>query len=139
MLLRPLFTTLLAIAMIAPAAAQMAPNDAGHGIERGLTAMNSSAQVGTLNVSRGTGNPVIVLNVHGAPAGHPETATISRGSDCRMADHSAGTVLGQVVNGHLRATSPLPFDRLMSGNYSVVVHNNTATSRAVLCGHLYLN
>lgn len=135
----PFFTAVLAMALIAPAAAQMGPNDTGRGISRGLTAMNSSAQVGTLNVSRGAGNPVIVLNVHGAPAGRPETATISRGADCRAADHSAGVVLGQVINGRLRATSPLPFDRLMSGNYSVVVHNNTAASRAVLCGHLYLN
>ena len=131
------FIALLSIALIAPAVAQIAPNDTGRGIERGLTAMNSSAQVGTLNVSRGDGNPVIVLKVEGAPGGHPETATISRGSDCRAANNSTGIVLGQLINGRLRATSPLSFDRLMSGNYFVVVHNNTATSRAVLCGNLY--
>jgi hypothetical protein len=135
----PLFTALLALAMIVPAAAQMAPNDTGRGIERGLAAMNSSAQVGTLNVSHGTDNPVIVLSVHGQPHGSAQAATINRGSDCDAAAHAAGVLLGQVVNGHLHATSPLPFDRLMSGNYSIIVHNNTATSRAVLCGQLYLN
>lgn len=135
----PLLSLGLAMALIAPAAAQIAPNDSGRGIQRGLTAMNSSAQVGSLTVLRGAGNPVIVLNVHGAPAGRPETATISRGADCRASDHTTGIVLGAVVNGRLRATSPLTFDRLMSGNYHVVVHNNTAASRAVLCGQLYVN
>jgi len=45
--------------------------------------------------------------------------------------------LGDALHGQLNATSPLPFDRLMSGNYSIVVHNNTPTSQAVACGEIY--
>jgi hypothetical protein len=129
----------VAAVTVAPATAQIAPGDTGAGIQRGLTAVNSSAQTGFVTVfSRG--NPRIQVVVDGS-RGKPESVTLVRGRDCplALAATSNVAVLGMLHNGRLTAPSPLPFDRLLSGNYTVLVRNNTPDSRAVSCGHLYLS
>jgi hypothetical protein len=131
--------TFVAAAAVAPAIAQIAPNDTGRGIERGLTAVNSSAQTGMVTVLRGDGGPRFQITVDGS-AGHPESVTLVRGRSCPEALGAPNVaVLGTLHNGHLTATSPIPFDRLMSGNYTVLVRNNTPDSRPVICGHIYLD
>jgi hypothetical protein len=130
---------LVAAAAVAPAGAQIAPNDTGRGIQRGLTAVNSSAQTGMLTVLRVAGSPHIQITVDGS-AGHPETVTLVRGRSCPEALSAPNVaVLGTLHSGHLMATSPIPFERLMSGNYTVLVRNNTPASRPVICGHIYLS
>ncbi len=124
------------VAALVPALAQISPGDTGAGISRGLTAMNGSGQVGRFFVFRGSSAPLIRIDVQDAPH-RAQAVTISRGSNCNTAEHAVGIQLGNALRGQLDATSPLPFDRLMSGNYSIVVHNNTATSQAVACGEIY--
>ncbi len=136
----------VAAAAIAPALAQtapgdtgIAPNDTGRGVERGLTAVNSSAQTGMLTILRGSGSPRLQITVDGS-RGHAESVTLVRGRTCPEALSAPNVaVLGTLHDGHLSATSPIAFDHLMSGNYSVLVRNNTADSRPVVCGHIYLN
>ena len=84
----------IAAAAIAPALAQIAPNDTGRGVQRGLTAVNSSAQTGMVTVLRGGGSPRIQITVDGS-AGHPESVTLVRGRTCPEALHASNVaVLG---------------------------------------------
>jgi hypothetical protein len=137
MLKTSFLTALLAAALAVPALAQIDPNDTGAGLVRGLESMNSSAQVGEVRIQRGSGTPTLTLDVKGT-AGHPEAVTLNRGKDCSALEATPQMVLGSLSNGRLHATSPLPADRLLSGNYNAVVHNNTPTSRPVACGHIYV-
>src|SRR5579871_524657 len=103
---------------VAPAAAQIAPDDSGAGIQRGMTAVNSSAQTGMVTVF-GRGNPRIQVVIDGS-RGKPESVTLVRGRDCPQALAASNVaVLGTLHGGRLTATSPMPIDRLMSGNYTV--------------------
>jgi hypothetical protein len=136
----------VAAAAVAPALAQnapsdtgIAPNDTGRGIERGLTAVNSSAQTGMVTILRGAGSPRIQITVDGS-RGHAESVTLVRGRTCPEALSAPNVaVLGTLHGGQLTATSPIAFDHLMSGNYTVLVRNNTPDSRPVICGHIYLS
>jgi len=129
----------VAAAAVAPALAQIAPDDTGRGIQRGLTAVNSSAQTGFVTVLNGGSAPQIQVTVDGS-RGHPEAVTLVRGRTCPEALQAPNVaVLGTLHSGRLMATSPVPFGRLMSGNYSVLVRNNTPDSRPVACGNIYLN
>ena len=137
----------LLAATVAPAAAQLAapvapvaPNEPLRGIERGIEQANSSAQVGSMLITPGNGNnPTIVIDVKGA-AGKPEIVTINRGFGCADDVGQQVAVLGTLSpGGRLHATSPLPFDHLMSGNYNIIVHNSHAMSQSNACGHLYLH
>lgn len=122
----------------APATAQIAPGDTGSGIQRGLTAVNSSAQTGMITVY-GRGGPRIQVVVDGT-RGKREAVTLVRGRDCPQALAAPNVaVLGMLRGGRLTAPSPLPAGRLLSGNYTVLVRNNTPDSRPVACGHLYLS
>src|SRR5262249_51867603 len=101
--------------------------------------VNGSGQTGMFTVHRGGGGPEFQITVDGSK-GHPETVTLVRGRGCPEAVHASNVaVLGTLHRGRLTATSPIPFDRLMSGNYSLIVRNNTPDSRPVICGHIYLN
>ena len=139
-MLKPLaFAIAVAAAAVVPALAQIAPNDTGRGIQRGLSAVNSSAQTGFITVLRSAAGPQIQVTVDGS-AGHPESVVLVRGRTCPEALQAPNVaVLGTLHAGHLLANSPLSFDRLMSGNYTVLVRNNTPNSRAVSCGHIYLS
>ncbi len=129
------------IAQNAPSDTGIAPNDTGRGIERGLTAVNSSAQTGMLTILRGAGSPRIQITVDGS-RGHAESVTLVRGRTCPEALSAPNVaVLGTLHAGQLMATSPIAFDHLMSGNplHALLVRNNTPNSRAVSCGHIYLS
>ena len=133
-----LLSVAAAALFVAPAAAQIAPNDSGAGVQRGMTAVNSSAQTGMVTVF-GRGRPRIQVVIDGS-RGHAESVTLVRGRDCPQALAARNiAVLGTLRGGRLTATSPMPMDRLMSGNYTVLVRNNTPESRPVSCGHLYLS
>ena len=138
MLKHMLLTAAATAVLVAPATAQIAPNDSGAGIQRGLTAVNSSAQTGFITVF-GRGTPRIQVVLDGT-RGKPEAVTLVRGRDCPQALGAPNiAVLGTLRGGRLTASSPMPFDRLLSGNYTVLVRNNTPNSRPVACGHLYLS
>lgn len=131
-MLKLVLAALFAGSLTTPALAQSALDQNPAGLVRGIEAQNSSGQVGEvmdraneLTVSmRGTG-------------GKREAVTISRGFACSDAPQPIVARLGTLSDGKLTARVPLSTSRLLSGNYDVVVHNNTATSATVACGHLY--
>jgi hypothetical protein len=132
----PLVLTACVAAASAPAAAQVAPGEPTAGIIRGLQSQNSSAQVGTVSVFPSSKR--IVVDVHGAN-GRNQAVTLNRERRCSDDANAQVAVLGYLApNGRLTATSPLPSNQLLSGNFSVVVHNNKPGSRPVACGQLFL-
>ena len=126
-----LLTALLA-GITAPALAQTSPDQTADGVVRGIQPKNSSAQVGELVLHANT----IAVDLKGTK-GKAEAVTLNRGIDCSGTPGQLVAKLGMLSNGRLSAPAPLPNDRLMSGNYLVVVHNNDPTSQPVACGHLY--
>ncbi len=131
MLKSALVAALLA-GLASPAIAQTALDQNLKGIVRGLESQNTSAQVGeVLFDSNG-----LVVDVKGT-GGKAEAVTINRGFQCSDQPGPVSARLGMLSNGHLAATASISRDRLLSGNYLVVVHNNDANSRAVACGQLY--
>jgi hypothetical protein len=128
------FLAVLLAGSAAPALAQLAPDQIPVGVVRGIQAETTSGQVGEVAVRTND----IRIDMKGT-SGKPETVTIERSFACSAQPGATVAVLGQLSNGNLVAPIPLPNGRLLSGNYSVVVHNNTAASAPVACGHLYGN
>jgi hypothetical protein len=128
---------LLAAALLAgitsPALAQTSLDQSLNGVVRGIGSQNTSGQVGEV-LFRDNG---LVVDMKGT-GGKPEAVTINRGFQCSDQPGPVTAVLGMLSNGgRLDATATISSDRLLSGNYLVVVHNNGANSRAVACGQLY--
>lgn len=138
MLKSSFLTAIMLAALVAPALAQVdTVNGSGAGLQRGLETLNSSGQVGMVTIVRRSGAPVLDVNVQGSN-GHPEAVTIVRGKDCTALEASPVMPLGLLKGGRLHATSPISGDHLLSGNYNVLVHNNTSTSQPVACSHIYI-
>lgn len=141
-------TAFLATAI--PVLAQMAPGDTGAGVQRGIQQKDQSGQVGTVTLFNGGGSTHVVLNIHGEPAGRVESAHIHRGKGCDPGQIDPKPVypLGTVVNGRGSATVNAPEDKLLSGNYVVIVHAgdmsamkgmamSKAAEKYMACGYLY--
>ena len=131
MLKSVLVAALLAGAM-SPALAQTSLDQSLTGVVRGLQSQNTSGQVGEV-LFRANG---LIVDVKGT-GGKPEVLTINRGFQCSDQPGPVVAHLGTLSNGTLSAPVTLSSDRLLSGNYLVVVHNNGANSAAVACGQLY--
>lgn len=112
------------LATALPVLAQMAPGDTGAGVQRGIQQMDQSGQVGTVTLFNGGGRTHVVLNIHGEPAGRVEAAHIHRGKGCdpSQIDPTPVYPLNNVVNGHSSSTVNASEDKLLSGNYVVIVH-----------------
>jgi len=128
--------SILVAAMLAgvtsPAFAQSSLDQNATGIVRGIESQNTSGQVGEV---RYRSNAVEVA-MNGTDS-KSEAVTINRGFECSDQPGTIVARLGRLSNGKLAAAVSLTSDRLLSGNYLVVVHNNDANSRAVACGQLY--
>ncbi|GAC1425125.1 MAG: hypothetical protein NVSMB64_32280 [Candidatus Velthaea sp.] len=141
--MKRMLTTIGAIGAIAlglggVATAQTAPGDPGSGEKLGIQQLNNSGQIGSVTLlSRGATTLVNVV-LDGAPGGRTEAVTIHRGSDCETVDPKAAYRLNDLKGGRGTSRVNAPIDRLMSGNYSVLVYSGTQSSaHAVACGHLY--
>jgi hypothetical protein len=132
-MLKSVLAAALLAALTAPAVAQTSLDQNLNGVVRGIQSQNTSAQVGeVLFDSNG-----LVIDMKGT-GGKAEAVTINRGFQCSDQPGPVFANLGMLSSsGHLAATASIPRDRLLSGNYLVVVHNNDANSRAVACGQLY--
>jgi hypothetical protein len=132
-MLKSVLVAALLAGLVAPALAQTSLDQSLNGIVRGLQSQNTSAQVGeVLFDSNG-----LVVDVKGT-GGKAEAVTINRGFQCSDQPGPVAVSLGSLSSsGHLAATVSISQNRLLSGNYLVVVHNNGANSRAVACGQLY--
>jgi len=125
----------LLVATGAVAGAQTSLDQKTPGIVRGIGGVNSSGQNGEFAVYRGSNS--VVVNMR-ETRGKTEAVTIERAFACGSSPRVAFASLGTLHNGNLNVTTPLTLDRLLSGNYNVVVHESTLHSRSVACGHIYL-
>jgi hypothetical protein len=132
-MLKSVLVAALLAGLVSPALAQTSLDQSLNGIVRGLQSQNTSAQVGEVLFDANG----LVVDIKGT-GGKAEAVTINRGFRCSDQPGPVAVSLGTLSsNGHLAATVSIPQDRLLSGNYLVVVHNNSANSRAVACGQLY--
>jgi hypothetical protein len=124
----------------APAFAQAPPGGVpvGAGLQRGVMELNNSGQTGFVTLFRGGAQTRLVTSLEGTRGGRMQTVAVQRGKTCdaiqpgiiaRSADMSHGISKGSVAMSQ---------DRLLSGNYVVVVYsNNSPGARPVACGQLY--
>jgi hypothetical protein len=118
--------------LTAPALAQVSLDQSLTGVVRGLESQNTSGQVGEVMFHANS----LAVDVKGT-AGKPEAVTINRSFQCSDQPGPIVANLGVLSNGGLSAATAISNDRLLSGNYVVVVHNNGPMSRSVACGQLY--
>jgi membrane peptidoglycan carboxypeptidase len=131
-MIKAVLAAALLAGLASPALAQTALDQNLNGIVRGIESQNTSAQVGEVMFNSNN----LVVDVKGT-GNKAEAVTINRGFQCSDQPGPVFAVLGMLSNGHLAARASISRDRLLSGNYLVVVHNNGAHSRAVACGQLY--
>jgi Cu/Zn superoxide dismutase len=122
----------------AVAAAQSYPGDPGSGVQRGIQQLDNSGQVGTVTLLSRGDRTAIVVELHGVPAGRTQAARIFRSRACSPPSTAPAYVLAALHDGVSRSTVNASEDRLLSGNYSVVVFSSTqAGARPTACGWLY--
>ena len=127
-----------ALVTTAVASAQSYPGDSGAGTERGVEQVNNSGQVGTVTLFRRDAVTRIQVAVHGVSDGRLESVRIYRGPSCDELQPRPTYFLADLKNGVSRSSVGVTADRLLSGNYNVVVFsNNRAGAQTVACGHLY--
>jgi hypothetical protein len=138
-----LFFSLTAAAMLlssAPAFAQAPPGGVplGAGLQRGVMGVNNSGQDGFVTLFNQGGQTRVVTSLEGTRPGRVQTVAIQRGKTCDRIQPGIVARSADLVHGISRGTVPLNEDRLLSGNYVVVVYsNNTPGARQVACGQLY--
>ena len=150
-------TSLVAIALAAflaagiPVLAQIAPGDTGAGVERGVQQLDQSGQVGTVTLFNSGATTRVVLNIKGVPSGRVESAHIHRGKGCDpgQVDPKPVYPLSNVSNGQSSTVVHATEDKLLSGNYVVIVHagnmsemhgmmmSSKAAEKYMACGYLY--
>ena len=110
----------------------------GAGLQRGVESVNNSGQTGFITLFRGDDQTRVVTALEGTMAGRVQTVAIQRGKSCDSVQPGIVVRSADMVHGMSRGSVPMTEDRLVSGNYVVVVYsNNTPGSRPVTCGHLY--
>ncbi|HEY6236815.1 MAG TPA: hypothetical protein VIW69_17070 [Candidatus Elarobacter sp.] len=131
----------LALALLATtaASAQSYPDDPGLGTARGIEQVNNSGQVGTLTLFRRGAVTRVVVDLKGTEPGRVQSVRIYRGPSCDdIGTSGPAYFLSDMHNGSSVSTVKAPEDKLLSGNYNLVVFSsNAAGARATACGHIY--
>lgn len=120
------------------ASAQSYPGDPGVGVERGIQQLNNSGQVGTVTLFGHGESTAVVVRLHGVPPGRTQRAGISRTRDCASIPPTPAYMLDDMRNGSSHSVVHASEDRLLSGNYSVVVFaSRKPGAPPTACGWLY--
>ena len=129
---------LLSALATAVGSAQGYPGDPGAGVQRGMQQLNDSGQVGTVTLFRRGLRTAIFVAMHDVLPGRVESVRVYRGPDCDALVSTPRYFLADLKSGVSRTEVPLSEDRLLSGNYNVVVFlGNRPGAPAAACGHLY--
>jgi hypothetical protein len=124
----------------APAIAQAPPGGVplGAGIQRGVEEENNSGQTGFVTLFAQGGQTRVVTALEGTLPGRVQTVTVQRGKGCKSIQPGIVARSADMRNGMSRGSVSISQDRLLSGNYVVIVYsNNTPGARVVACGYLY--
>ena len=109
----------------------------GAGLQRGVMELNNSGQTGFVTLFNGGGATRLVTALEGT-AGRVQTVAVQRGKTCDAIRPGIVARSADMRNGVSRGTVPLSENRLLSGNYVVIVYsNNGPGARPVACGQLY--
>jgi hypothetical protein len=131
----------LALALLATtaASAQSYPDDPGAGTERGVEQVNNSGQVGTVTLFRRGAVTRVVVDLKGTEPGRVQSVRLYRGKSCEEFDPGPPVYfLTDMRNGASNSTVKAAEEKLLSGNYNVVVFSSNAKGAgATACGHLY--
>jgi hypothetical protein len=130
---------LVAALLTTVAASAQIPGDPGVGEQRGIEQVNNSGQVGTVTLFNRGANTSLVLELHGTIPGRVQSVRVYRGPSCDdIGTTGPAYFLNDMKNGFSRSSVKAPEEKLLSGNYNVVVFSsNAAGARATACGHLY--
>jgi hypothetical protein len=127
----------LVAALLTTAAAYAQP-DPGAGEQRGIEQLNNSGQVGTATLFRRGTSTRVVVDLHGTEPGRTQSVRIYRGPSCDDLASKPEYFLTDMRSGRSVSTVNAPEEKLLSGNYNVVVFSsNTAGAHSTACGHLY--
>ena len=119
-----------------PALAHRLPGDTGAGVERGIQELNNSGQVGTVTLFEHARDSLVFVQIHGAP--RAELVRLVRGPGCDNLAPGVAFVVSDLRGGASQSLVHARIDRLLSGNYNVVVFGSTSRQGGpVACGHLY--
>jgi hypothetical protein len=124
----------------APALAQAPPGGVplGAGLQRGVMGLNNSGENGFVTLFTQGGQTRLVTSLEGTHPGRVQTVAVQRGKTCDAISPGIVVRSADLVHGISRGTVPMTEDRLLSGNYVVIVYsNNTPGARMVACGQLY--
>ncbi|MBV9407950.1 MAG: hypothetical protein JO164_03950 [Candidatus Eremiobacteraeota bacterium] len=138
---RPVVAALAAALLTtAAASAQPYPGDPSVGVERGIEEVNNSGQVGTATLFH-AGPRATRVNVvlKGTLPGRVQSVRIYRGQSCEeFTPGGPAYFLNDMKNGVSNSVVKLPEEKLLSGNYNVVIFSSDkAGAGATACGHLY--
>ncbi len=126
----------------APAIAQAPPGGVplGAGLQRGVEELNNSGQTGFVTLFRAGNQTRLVTALQGTLPGRVQTVAIQRGHTCDAIQSGIVARSTDMTRGMSRGVINMSQDRLLSGNYLVIVYsNNTPGARPVACGQLYSN
>jgi hypothetical protein len=127
-----------ALLTTAVASAQSYPGDPGVGVERGIQQLNNSGQVGTVTLFGHGQSTAVVVRLHGVPPGRMQRAGIYRTRACGSIPPTPAYTPDDVRNSLSHLLVNTSEDRLLSGNYSVVVFASKQPSAPpTACGWLY--
>jgi hypothetical protein len=127
-----------ALLTTAVASAQSYPGDPGAGEQRGVEQVSNSGQVGTVTLFTAGPNTRVVVELKGTPEGRAQSVRLYRGQSCDDLAAKPQYFLNDMKNGVSRSVVKAHEDKLLSGNYNVVVFSsNQAGASATACGHLY--
>lgn len=135
---RTLATLVAALLTTAAASAQSYPDANSGGHELGIQQVNSSGQVGTVTLFDHGAQSLVVVNVKGTGA-RTQSVRLYRGHDCETdIESTPAAFLNDLKGGSSVSTVKMPYSRLVSGNYNLLIFSSTQKgARAVSCGHLY--
>ncbi len=135
------FAAALALALLTTtiASAQSYPDDPGVGTERGIEQVNNSGQVGTVTLFHRGAATSVVVDLKGTDSSRVQSVRIYRGKSCEEFDPGPPVYfLHDMRNGRSVSSVKVAEEKLLSGNYNVVVFSSNAKGAAsTACGHLY--
>ncbi|HVA38137.1 MAG TPA: hypothetical protein VNJ51_11040 [Candidatus Dormibacteraeota bacterium] len=102
----------------------------------GIEGLNNSGEAGVVTLTAKGNKTLVSLQVEGEPKGAKEPSHIHRGP-CDHLNPVPAYPLNPLVNGRSTTVVNAPLSKLMSGNYSVNVHQSVKNLKHyVACGQL---
>jgi hypothetical protein len=124
----------------APALAQEPPGGVpfGAGTQRGVQSLNNSGQTGFVTLFHHGNVTRLVTALDGTMSGRVQMVALQRGKSCDAIAPGIIARSADMKHGMSRGEVPMSENRLLSGNYLVIVYSSTMPgARQVACGQLY--